>query len=105
DGRWSGCRSGRRRRRHWNKCSCGPFPPRCRRIYRRIKWLHGHWVDNSVTHVGASEFEAYAIDGGIVAPENAEIYNLSGCKVSADNLPAGVYIVRLGSQARKILVR
>ena len=39
------------------------------------------------------------------APENAEIYNLSGCKVSADNLPAGVYIVRLGSQARKILVR
>lgn len=71
----------------------------------RIKWLHGHWVDNSVTHVGVSEFEAYAIDGGIVAPENAEIYNLSGCKVSADNLPAGVYIVRLGSQARKVLVR
>ena len=71
----------------------------------RIEWLHGHWVDNSVTHVGVSEFEAYAIDGGIVAPENAEIYNLSGCKVSADNLPAGVYIVRLGSQARKILVR
>lgn len=71
----------------------------------RIKWLHGHWVDNSVIGVDASEFRVYGVDGGIIAPQGAEIYNLSGGKVSADNLSAGIYIVRVEDKVFKVLVR
>ena len=71
----------------------------------RIKWLHGYWEDSNITGIEVPEIEVYGINGGVVAPEGAEIYNLSGCRVSADNLPAGIYIVRIGSQVRKVIVR
>lgn len=71
----------------------------------RIEWLNRQWEDTGIDAKNLSETIVYGVKGGIVAPESAEIYNLNGCKVSAVNLPAGVYIVRLGSQARKVLVR
>lgn len=49
--------------------------------------------------------EIIAGKGFISAPEGARIYNLSGTATGSDNLPAGIYIVRLGSKSVKVNVR
>ena len=48
--------------------------------------------------------EIKVVDGTIVS--NGEIYSLSGVRVaSGSKVPAGVYIVRLGDQSKKVLVK
>lgn len=47
----------------------------------------------------------YGINGKVVAPEGAEIYNLSGLKVANHDLPAGMYIVRVGAKTSKVIVK
>jgi hypothetical protein len=41
----------------------------------------------------------------IVAPEGAEVYRLNGTKVGTDDLEAGVYIVKCGRNATKVIVK
>ena len=56
--------------------------------------------------VGADgDSPVYGIEGGIVAPQGAEVYTLSGLRVGTRGLAPGLYIVRLGATARKVLVR
>lgn len=43
--------------------------------------------------------------GCIIAPEDARIFNVGGFETSKDNLPAGVYIVKLGNRTSKVIVR
>lgn len=51
-----------------------------------------------------NELEIKVVDGTIVS--NGEIYSLSGVRVaSGSKVPAGVYIVRLGDQSKKVLVK
>lgn len=51
-----------------------------------------------------NELEIKIVDGTIVS--NGEIYSLSGVRVaSGSKVPAGVYIVRLGDQSKKVLVK
>ncbi|MDE6218778.1 MAG: M6 family metalloprotease domain-containing protein [Muribaculaceae bacterium] len=47
----------------------------------------------------------YGAEGCIVAPEGAKVYTLSGTATGKENLPAGVYIVRFGSKAVKVVVK
>lgn len=60
--------------------------------------------DNGVDAVEAST----VISGGhgcVIAPEEAEVYNLAGIRTGHDNLPAGVYVVRYGTRVRKVVVK
>lgn len=51
-----------------------------------------------------NELEIKVVDGTIVS--NGEIYSLSGVRVaSGSKVPAGIYIVRLGDQSKKVLVK
>ena len=51
-----------------------------------------------------NKLEIKVVDGTIVS--NGEIYSLSGVRVaSGSKVPAGVYIVRLGDQSKKVLVK
>lgn len=60
-----------------------------------------------VESIGADNEAApvYGVNGGIVAPEGAEIYNLTGVRVANENLAPGIYIVRLGNRVQKVTVR
>lgn len=50
------------------------------------------------------ELEIKVVNGTIVS--NGEIYSLSGARVaSGSKVPTGVYIVRLGNQSKKVLVK
>lgn len=49
--------------------------------------------------------EVYGAEGRVVAPEGARVFNLSGIETGAENLPAGIYIVRTGSNVYKVCVK
>lgn len=61
----------------------------------------------SVGTIGADAENApvYGVAGAVVAPQGAEIYNLSGVRVGAEGLAPGIYIVRVGSKVQKVTVR
>lgn len=43
--------------------------------------------------------------GCIFAPEGAQVFNLAGMRVGTDNLPAGIYVVRVAGKSVKVVVR
>lgn len=47
----------------------------------------------------------YGTYGSIVAPADAQIYNMSGMKVANGNLPAGIYLVRNNGKTTKVVVK
>ena len=61
--------------------------------------------ENGIAQVTPDEIGVSAGHGYITAPEGAEIYNISGTRTGADNLPAGIYIVRVGNTSAKVLVK
>lgn len=70
------------------------------------------WYNVEVTTNGSSlvkEVQAAPVvlvaNGCIIAPEGAEVYSLNGMRVGTDNLAKGVYVVRVGEKAVKVLVK
>lgn len=47
----------------------------------------------------------YTIGGNIIAPEGAEVYTLNGMRVATEGLEKGIYVVRIGNKAVKVLIR
>ena len=47
----------------------------------------------------------YGGNGHIIAPESAEVYDISGVCVGRDGLSAGVYMVRCNNQTVKVIVK
>lgn len=47
----------------------------------------------------------YGSHGCVVAPEDAEVYTISGMRVANENLPAGLYIVRYQGRSAKVTVK
>ena len=46
------------------------------------------------------------VDGrNIIAPEGAEVYGMDGMRYDTENLSAGVYVVRCGDKAVKVLLK
>ncbi|MBO5747993.1 MAG: hypothetical protein J6V60_03485 [Muribaculaceae bacterium] len=41
----------------------------------------------------------------IIAPEGAEVYGMDGMRYGTENLSAGVYVVRCGDKAVKVLLK
>lgn len=62
-------------------------------------------VDTAVEGIYTDEAPVFGINGAIIAPADAEIFNLSGVKVKNDNLPAGIYIVRTNGKTTKVIVK
>lgn len=58
-------------------------------------------LDFSIEENPFSAVESIAADNNVAA----EYYNLQGMKVNADNVKAGIYIVRKGNKATKIIVK
>lgn len=66
------------------------------------------FVPSQVSGILEIEDLASAVTAGkgfINAPEGAEIFSLSGVRTGSADLPAGVYIVRVGSKSVKVNVR
>lgn len=55
--------------------------------------------------VAEEKLAVKVVGNSIVAPEGAEVYNLNGMRVKADNLSNGIYIVKAGNNAAKVLVK
>lgn len=60
---------------------------------------------SAVDGIEADNVEIYGGVGEIIAPVESEIYNLSGMRTAANNLPSGIYIVRYAGKAVKVVVR
>lgn len=58
-----------------------------------------------VSGIEAGEADIYGTYGSIVAPADAQIYNMSGMKVANGNLPAGIYLVRNNGKTTKVVVK
>lgn len=61
--------------------------------------------ENGVDMITPSGMGVSAGHGFITAPEGAEVYSISGTRTGTDNLPAGIYIVRVGNAVTKVLVK
>lgn len=61
--------------------------------------------ESGVEQLTTGDFQVRGLKGAIEAPENAEIFNISGMAAGRENLPAGIYIVRYGSKTQKVVVR
>ncbi|MDE7380531.1 MAG: M6 family metalloprotease domain-containing protein [Muribaculaceae bacterium] len=59
----------------------------------------------AVDGIGEEENEIFGGIGCVIAPEGAEVFNLNGVRTGADNLPAGMYIVRSGKNVKKVIVK
>lgn len=64
-------------------------------------------LDSSVEGIVMPENEKInvkVVGNSIVAPEGAEVYNLNGVRVNAENLANGLYIVKVGKNAVKVVL-
>lgn len=61
------------------------------------------------TEVGVEEVVitgvVYVENGSIIAPVDAEIFNVNGVVVGRENLPQGVYMVVVGNECVKVMVK
>ena len=57
-----------------------------------------------IENVEGDEFEVKVVGNSIVAPEGAEVYDLNGLRVDAENLAKGIYIVKVGNQIVKVVI-
>lgn len=47
----------------------------------------------------------YGAEGEIIAPEGAQVFSINGVRTGTRNLAPGLYIVRFGNKAKKVVVR
>lgn len=52
-----------------------------------------------------NDFNIEVENGNIIAPEGAQVFNMSGIAAGTQNLTPGVYIVRYGAKTVKVVVR
>jgi hypothetical protein len=57
-----------------------------------------------IENVEGDELEVKVVGNSIVAPEGAEVYDLNGLRVDAENLAKGIYIVKVGNQIVKVVI-
>ena len=57
-----------------------------------------------IENVDGDELEVKVVGNTIVAPEGAEVYDLNGLRVDAENLAKGIYIVKVGNQIVKVII-
>ncbi|MDE6651170.1 MAG: chitobiase/beta-hexosaminidase C-terminal domain-containing protein, partial [Paramuribaculum sp.] len=64
------------------------------------------WDTTAISAIGSDNSEVRVEGGCIIAPEGSQIYNTAGIKVGKENLPKGIYIVRIpGKKSIKVIVK
>jgi hypothetical protein len=61
-------------------------------------------ISTGVEGVENDEIVVKVVGNSIVAPEGAEVYDLNGLRVNAENLAKGIYIVKVGNQVVKVII-
>ncbi|MDE7159459.1 MAG: M6 family metalloprotease domain-containing protein [Muribaculaceae bacterium] len=70
-----------------------------------VRFVPAELEESGVAQVTPDSMGVSGGHGFITAPEGAEIYTVSGVRTGTDNLPAGIYVVRLGNDVAKVLVK
>lgn len=60
--------------------------------------------ESGIEGVAADKIDVKVVGNSIVAPEGAEVYNLNGVRVNANELSNGLYIVKVGKNAVKVVL-
>ena len=60
---------------------------------------------NDVVETTWGDMEINVSGCRIIAPADAEVYDISGMRVGRDGLSAGVYLVRCGNKSKKVIVK
>ena len=74
-------------------------------ISNTISFVPNQLSEASVEGIAMDEAPIFGIQGAVVAPAAAEIYNLSGVRVANGDLQAGLYIVRYNGKSHKVIVK
>lgn len=53
----------------------------------------------------AADFSVRVINGNIIAPAGAEVYNMAGVRTGNSNLEKGIYVVRVANRTVKVVVK
>jgi hypothetical protein len=61
-------------------------------------------ISTGIEGVENDEIVVKVVGNSIVAPEGAEVYDLNGLRVNAENLAKGIYIVKVGDQVVKVII-
>jgi hypothetical protein len=62
-------------------------------------------LTNAVNSVEIETIKVTTGKGYIDAPEGAVVYNMAGMKVGKENLPAGIYVVKVSGKTIKVIVK
>ena len=62
-------------------------------------------AENGVDGITADDLDITIENGNIIAPQGTRVFNMSGMETGTENLAPGIYIVRVGSKALKVVVR
>ena len=93
------------RRIYWqNFCRSQSSPS----LQHQIHYLVSYNVaGGNITSIADVELDGNVIVRGndIIAPQGAAIFTVSGIRVPAEGLAPGVYVVVLGNQAGKVMVK
>lgn len=63
-----------------------------------------NWEDG-VDGITADDLDITIENGNIIAPQGTRVFNMSGMETGTENLAPGIYIVRVGLKALKVVVR
>ena len=61
--------------------------------------------ESGVNGITADDLDITIENGNIIAPQGTRVFNMSGMETGTENLAPGIYIVRVGSKALKVVVR
>ena len=77
---------------------------RCRLYMQRIN-IDGTLGDQLSVELVQEDLDVKVEGRNIIAPEGAEVYGMDGMRYGTENLSAGVYVVRCGDKAVKVLLK
>lgn len=70
-----------------------------------VKKLYIDGKSSGVKGIVAAPFTVRVANGSIIAPAGADVYNMSGMRTGSENLQKGIYMVRVGGETVKVIVK
>ena len=70
-----------------------------------VKKLYIDGKSSGVKGIVAAPFSVRVVNGSIIAPEGAQVYNMSGMRTGSENLQKGIYMVSVEGKTVKVIVK